>query len=161
MNYRIAKKEAFEVFGVYGLVSREQEQAFKEVPEFINKCVADGSPHRINDVLGKPHESWILAALYDHNDEGTFKYMLCQYVPPSATIPDEFTRLKVPSLTWAIFPAPDCKVQDTWRRIYSEWFPTSGYEQVEGPAFEMYYGYGNDDHQYGISEVWIPVTKKN
>ena len=160
MNYRISKKEAFEMFGVYGLINKDQEQSFKEVPEFIRKCAADGSPNRINDVLGKPHGSWMPAALYDHCDDGAFKYMLCQYVPPSLKIPNEFTRLKVPSLTWAIFPAPNCEIQEIWKRIYSEWFPISEYEQVKGPGFEMYYGYGSDGHQYGVGEVWVPVAKK-
>ena len=86
--------------------------------------------------------------------------MLCQYVPPSAEIPEEFTVLKVPALTWAIFPAPNCEIQEIWKRIYSEWFPTSEYEQAEGPGFEMYYGYGSDDYSYGVGEVWIPVAKK-
>lgn len=161
MNYRIEQKGAFEVFGVYGLISRDMEQAFQDVPAFIQKCVADGSANRINDVLGKPHEAWMPAAIYDHGDNGTFKYMLCQYVPPTAVIPAEFTRLKVPTLTWAVFLEPQCEMQILWRRIYSEWFPTSEYEQVEGPGFEMYYGYGRDGiGPYGVGEIWIPVKKK-
>ncbi|NOU90564.1 AraC family transcriptional regulator, partial [Paenibacillus sp. LMG 31460] len=43
-----------------------------------------------------------------------------------------------------------------WGRIYSEWFPTSEYEQVEGPSFEMYYGTAG----YVTGEIWIPVKKK-
>ncbi len=42
------------------------------------------------------------------------------------------TTLSVPSLTWAIFPEPRCELPKLWERIYSEWFPTSDYEQVEG-----------------------------
>ncbi|MFD0716316.1 GyrI-like domain-containing protein [Paenibacillus sp. GCM10027626] len=42
-----------------------------------------------------------------------------------------------------------------WERIYSEWFPTSEYEQFEGPSFEMYYGIAG--HITG--EIWIAVTR--
>jgi len=129
MNYRVEQKKAFEVFGVSGVISRNQEQAFQDVPAFVRKCVADGSAARINDVLGKPREAWMPAAIYDHSDDGTFKYMLCQYVPPTAVIPSEFVRLKVPALTWAVFLEPQCEMQILWKRIYSEWFPTSEYEQ--------------------------------
>lgn len=161
MNYRVEAKEEFEVFGVYGLISKDMEQAFEDVPAFVRKCVADGSAYRINDVLGKPHEAWMPAAIYDNEDNGSFKYMLCQYVPPTAVIPSEFTRLKVPALTWAVFLEPKCEMQELWRRIYSEWFPTSDYEQIEGPMFEMYYGYGSDNiGPYGVGEIWIPVKKK-
>ncbi|WP_307587748.1 GyrI-like domain-containing protein [Paenibacillus wynnii] len=47
-------------------------------------------------------------------------------------------------------------MQKLWVRIYSEWFPTSEYEQVEAPGFEMYYGMPG--HTQG--EIWIPVKKK-
>jgi len=121
--------------------------------------VEKGEPKRINAVVGKDTNAWMPAMAYDRRDDGTFKYMLCQHVPPTATIPDEFTRIMVPVLTWAIFREPNCDMQPLWRRIYQEWFPTSGYEQVEGPGFEMYYGYGGDN-PYGIGEIWIPVKKK-
>ncbi|GFN32971.1 hypothetical protein PCURB6_32310 [Paenibacillus curdlanolyticus] len=55
-------------------------------------------------------------------------------------------------MTWAIFPEPQCDLQKLWERIYTEWFPTSGYEQVEAPQFEMYYGMSG--HTQG--EIWIP-----
>ncbi|MGN7413012.1 GyrI-like domain-containing protein [Paenibacillus sp. SAF-068] len=42
--------------------------------------------------------------------------------------------------------------------MYSEWFPTSEYEQVEGPAFEMYYGMARHGNVSG--EIWIPVKKR-
>ena len=46
------------------------------------------------------------------------------------------SKLVVPRLTWAVFeavgPFPDT-LQQVWGRIYSEWFPTSSYEQAEGP----------------------------
>ncbi|MNW08150.1 Bacterial transcription activator, effector binding domain [compost metagenome] len=71
-------------------------------------------------------------------------------------IPERFTKLSVPALTWAIFPEPQCDLQKLWERIYSEWFPTSDYEQVDGPSFEMYYGMAVNV----TGEIWIPVKKK-
>ncbi|MHC1747103.1 MAG: helix-turn-helix domain-containing protein [Cellulosilyticaceae bacterium] len=65
-------------------------------------------------------------------------------------------RLSVPALTWLIFPADNCDIPTVWQRIYSEWFPTSDFEQVEGPQFEMYYGKAHN----ATGEVWIPVRKK-
>ncbi len=155
MNYRIEEKEAFEVFGVYGVVSASMEQAFIDVPAFCRKCDDDGSVDRMNAVLGRSHDTCLHAALYDHTDSG-FKYMICYNVPKNCEIPEEFTRLQIPELTWAIFQVPDCEMQDMWRRIYSEWFPTSDYEQAPNPSFEMYYGTA----KFAIGEVWIPIKKK-
>ena len=87
-----------------------------------------------------------------------FKYILCQYLPEGLTLPSRFSTLDVPAATWAIFDAPECEVQGVWRRIWSEWFPSSEYETAEGPQFEMYYGLGK--HQNGFGEIWVPVRKK-
>lgn len=157
MNYRIEKKDEFEMFGIYGDISTDMEKAFVEVPRFCIQCDEDGTVDRMNELLGRSHDTMLHAALYDYRDT-TFKYMICQYVPEDKKLPAEYTRLKVPTLTWAIFtPANTGEVPNTWRRIYSEWFPTSSYEQVEGPQFEMYYGKASN----ATAEVWIPVRKKD
>lgn len=155
MNYRIEQRGPFEMFGVYGLVHSNRQTAFAEVPEFRKKCDDDGSVDLMNELLGRFGDTLLHAALYDDNGE-SFKYMICYHLPKGLEIPEKFTKLSVPALTWAIFPEPQCDLQKLWERIYSEWFPTSGYEQVEGPSFEMYYGMAG----YEAGEIWIPVKKK-
>jgi len=155
MNYRIEQREAFEVFGVYGEISTEREKAFVEVPQFRKKCDDDHSTDVMNELLGRFHDTSLHSALYDYTDT-TFKYMICYNFPKGLEIPQRFSKLSVPALTWAIFPAPDCDMQNLWRRIWSEWFPTAEFEQVEGPQFEMYYGMAG----HNIGEIWIPVRKK-
>lgn len=155
MNYRIEQRGPFEMFGVYAEVRGELEAAFEDVPRFRKQWDEDGSVDEINGLLGRFGNSLLHAALFDHTGE-TFKYMVCCHLPKGLDIPEKFTKLSVPALTWAIFPEPRCELQQLWRRIYTEWFPTSGYEQVEGPQFEMYYG--TPEHTQG--EIWIPVRKK-
>ncbi|MEA4890041.1 MAG: GyrI-like domain-containing protein [Clostridiaceae bacterium] len=46
-----------------------------------------------------------------------------------------------------------CEIQAMWRRIWTEWFPTSGYESVEGVQFEMYYGLASHEHVFGVHFV--------
>ncbi|NLN81404.1 MAG: AraC family transcriptional regulator [Clostridiales bacterium] len=83
-----------------------------------------------------------------------------------ATSSDEtagFDVLKVEAGTWAVFesigPFPET-LQNVWGRIYSEWFPSSGYEAVPGP--EMLWNEGPDtgNPKYR-NEIWIPVKKKD
>lgn len=155
MNYRIEPKKSFEMFGVYDLIHSDRQTAFAEVPLFRQKCDNDGSVERMNKLLGRFSNNVLHAALYDHTAEA-LKYMICYHVPRGFEIPKGFTKLSVPALTWAIFPDPQCDLQKLWERIYSEWFPTSEYEQVEAPNFEMYYGMA--EHTQG--EIWIPVKKK-
>lgn len=155
MNYRIEQKKSFEMFGVYGLISSDMKTAFSEVPQLRKKCDDDGSVELMNDLLGRFGNTVLHAALYDNTGE-SFKYMICYHLPNGLEIPERFTKLSVPALTWAIFPEPQCELQKLRVRIYSEWFPTSEYEQIEAPSFEMYYGMAG--HRQG--EIWIPVKKK-
>jgi AraC family transcriptional regulator len=155
MDYRIEQRESFEMFGVYGMISKGMEQAFQEVPQFRLKCDEDGSVDLMNNLLGRFHDTLLHAAIYDHT-ETAFKYMICYNLPKGLEIPERFTKLSVPELTWVIFSVPQCEFQNLWKRIYSEWFPTSDYEQVDGPGFEMYYGMGG----HGLGEIWLPVKKK-
>jgi AraC family transcriptional regulator len=76
--------------------------------------------------------------------------------------PEHLTRLEVPASTWAVFeavgPFPET-LQNIWGRIYSEWFPSSGYEQRAGP--EILWNENKDvDSPTFRSEIWIPVSKR-
>jgi len=65
-------------------------------------------------------------------------YMAATY---TGEIPEGMETLNIPKQTWTAFesagPIPDA-IQDVWKRIFSEWFPTSGYEHAEGPEIEVY-----------------------
>ncbi len=155
MNYRIVEREAFKVFGVYAEI--RQEKSFAEVPQFFQKCDEENVPNEINDLLGRFHDNHTISALYDYK-ETAFKYMLCNFLPKGLAVPEKFTVLDVPATTWAVFDVPDCDMQEMWKRVWSEWFPTSGYEMVEGVQFEMYYGLAS--HKNVLGEIWVPVMKK-
>jgi AraC family transcriptional regulator len=157
MNYRIEQKEAFEVFGIYGNIRSDMKEAFVDVPQFCKQCDENGTVDRMNELLGRFHDTYLNAALYDYNDSG-FKYMICYFTPKSIPISSEYAKLHVSAHTWAIFSNQNCEIQSLWSRIYSEWFPTSEYEQDKGPTFEMYYGQAS--HGNGFAEIWVPVKKK-
>ena len=74
-----------------------------------------------------------------------------------------FDILNVAACTWAVFesigPFPET-LQNVWGRIYSEWFPASGYEAAEGP--EILWNESKDtNHPNYRSEIWIPVKKSS
>ncbi|MBP1756888.1 MAG: AraC family transcriptional regulator [Firmicutes bacterium] len=155
MTCKIEARKAFRMFGVYGEISADMEKAFTEVPKFRMQCDDDGSVDEMNTLLGVEPCTMLHAALYDHT-ETTFKYMICQYVPDTLSIPDHFDILQVPAMTWAIFSVDDCEMQQMWRRIYAEWLPTSGYNPVGDITFEMYYGKADNP----TGEIWIPVESQ-
>ncbi|WP_373876548.1 GyrI-like domain-containing protein [Paenibacillus spongiae] len=57
---------------------------------------------------------------------------------------ERFDVLLVEASAWAVFTTIEKRAnetQDTWARIYSEWFPTSGYEMTDGPEILWYESY--------------------
>lgn len=54
--------------------------------------------------------------------------------------------------TWAVIP----NVVEAWKRLYSEWLPTSGYELANLPCIECYYPPKHKPKH----ELWVPVIPK-
>jgi AraC family transcriptional regulator len=174
MNYKIEEKEAFSVFGVEETFSVIEGQCYRDIPKFWLRIMEDGTLERMRtlasgknatiqgEVFGND-DMLLNAAMYGHKSDGSVKYMICAFTP-EGEIPNDYKKLEVPKLTWAIFPSekhPENetteKVQKIWQKIFSEWFPTSGFEHADAPEFEMYRKV--DQNQF-IVEVWIPVIKR-
>ncbi|MCM3763063.1 GyrI-like domain-containing protein [Alkalihalobacillus oceani] len=70
--------------------------------------------------------------------------------------PEGLSELKIPKQTWVVFDAvgkmPKA-LTTTWERVYTKWFPRSGYELAESPEMVK----GIDDTK---TEIWIPVKKE-
>ena len=164
MNYRIEQKEAFELFGIVLKTSTIDGQAFKDIPEFWERCIKDGSRAALLKAAGKKEDDITDAGVtYGRNQDGDMYYMMACY-KRTKTVPQEYTVLNIPKQTWAVFEVDwkndedDKNLHDVWRRIFSEWFPSVNYELADCDyGIEMFFGDGESG--YGV-EVWIPVVKK-
>lgn len=171
MRYTIVDKDQFEIFGIEEIFSSVDDPAYKSVPEFWKECHANGAYEELFDSANfrKRGEIYrgmcsIHAALnYRYTGESTFPYMLFAFVTNQSN-PLGYTRVAVPAQKWAIFTSEEHSddqignmTNSLWKRVYSEWLPTSGYEKLEGPDIEIYGSCGNGNY---YSEVWIPVVMK-
>ncbi len=164
MNYRIVEKESFKVVGfkkrvpiIFNGVNPEISKMYEMLtPEIISdlKMLSDIEPFGFisasaNFSEGRMDEKGEL----DH-------YIGVATVSNDTTIYDE---LKIDAGTWAVFesvgPFPNT-LQDIWGRIYSEWFPSSGYEAMEGPEILWHESKDMSNPKYR-SEIWIPIIKKS
>ncbi|ASZ04369.1 AraC family transcriptional regulator [Bacillus amyloliquefaciens] len=163
MNYRIEEKEAFRIVGIKKRVpilfkgvnpdiasmwESLDEAAIKQLKELSNTAPAGLISASTNFSEGRTEENGEL----DH------------YIGAATTkhCPNHLSQLEVPASTWAVFEAagsfPDA-LQEVWGRIYSEWFPSSHYEQIEGP--EILWNEHKDVTSPSFkSEIWIPISKK-
>lgn len=154
MDYRIEKID-FELRLVGMKKAVNTAKAFKEIPPLWGALRKNGMRQKLIDmawenpkckleslvgVCGK--ESSIMDEEFDY-------FMGVQY---DGEIPDEMEELIIPPSTYAVFP----HVVDAWKRLYSEWVPTSGYELANLPCIEHYLGPGHKIKH----ELWVPIIVK-
>ncbi len=163
INYRIVKQDEFKFFGVDFLTTLIDNALYKEIPEFCDKIWEDGTHLKINEFLGYSKMHMLQGIHYDFKEDGSRRYMMGWKVPDK-DITNEYKIVNIPSCTWAVFDGRGdnlntLAIADLWRLIYSEWFPSSGFKQIEGPCIEKYFW--NDDQYINYScELWIPVKRK-
>jgi AraC family transcriptional regulator len=163
MNYRIEEKESFRIAGI----KKRVPIIFNGVNPEIASMWQSLTENMINEMkqLSNIQPSGLISASANFS-EGRMeeKGELDHYIGAATTkeCPEQFTTLEVPASAWAVFeavgPFPET-LQNVWGRIYSEWFPSSNYEQREGP--EILWNEHKDVTSPDFkSEIWIPVRKR-
>ncbi len=161
MDYRIVEKEAFQIAGLKKQITLVYEGVNPQMDDVVARLTEKGIQElkELSNIDPKGILS-ISANFTEGRAEGT---ILDQYIGIATTkrIPEKWDVLSVNAGTWAVFTAigdfPKA-LQDTWARIYSEWFPTSGYEITGGP--EILWNESKDTSRPDYkSEIWIPVIK--
>ena len=163
MNYKIVEKQSFKIVGFKKRVS----MVFKG----INPEIADMTSLLTSEIIkqlksiSNVEPLGIISASTNFSEERMEgKGELDHYIGVASISDDtaSFDVLEVNSGTWAVFeaigPFPET-LQDVWGRIYSEWFPSSGYETVIGPEILWNENPDTGNPKYK-SQIWIPVRKK-
>jgi len=164
MNYRIVEKGPFRLVGF----KKRVPIIFEGVNPEIAKMTELLTPDAISQLktLSNIEPTGIISASTNFS-EGRMeeKGELDHYIGVATSSDEiaEFDVLKVDASTWVVFesigPFP-ATLQNVWGRIYSEWFPSSGYEAIEGPEILWNESPDTGDPNYR-SEIWIPVNKKD
>jgi AraC family transcriptional regulator len=164
MNYRIVEKGSFKLVGF----KKRVPIVFKGVNPEIAKMTELLTPEVIKQLKAISNEepTGIISASANF-PEGRMeeKGELDHYigVATSSNENTDFDVLKIDECTWAVFesigPFPET-LQNVWGRIYSEWFPSSGYEAAPGPEILWNENPDTGNPKYR-SEIWIPVKKKD
>ena len=163
MNYRIVEKEVFFIVGM----KKRVPIIFNGVNPEIAAMWQSLNSEMIHELksLSNVEPMGLLSASTNFSqgrmeEKGELDH--CIGVATTKECPEHLTKLEVPSSTWAVFevvgPFPDT-LQNVWGRIYSEWFPSSGYEQIEGPEI-LWNEHKDMTSSTFRSEIWIPILKK-
>ena len=158
MNYRIEDMDEFRLVGYKERMNLKNGENFKRIPEFWTEINRSG---KCNEMMQYNDNAnlYCMGVCANEGEEG-FDYYIA--TGSDKEIPEGMEELIVPASTYVIFECigkmPEGQ-QKVWKRIFTEWFPTSNYDIVNGPQLE-WYSEGDGSSEDYRSEIWIPVKKK-
>ncbi len=94
------------------------------------------------------------------DEANNFDYICGVEVTEFPSHPKEFTRLRIPPQTYAIFLHADhvSTVNATCNAIWNQGLPDAGYTAADGPWFERYGEEFDGRTGLGGLEIWVPVV---
>ncbi|GAA0182267.1 AraC family transcriptional regulator [Clostridium sediminicola] len=158
MNYRIERKPKFSFSGIARKFSTENGENFVNIPKFWSEVMQDGS---FGEMMAKVEDDKCIGACMPMNPDvdKNFDYVIGVFTKEKLS---NYNYYEVPSTDWAIFevrgPIGE-KLQNTWKRIFSEWFPSTTFQHAYLPELEVYYGGDTQSPDY-LTEIWIPIIKE-
>lgn len=157
MDYKIIEKEAFEVVGKSIIVSAKNGENYKNIPLFWKECNENGFSEKLCKAAGK---LGMLGICWNDYDGEKFTYIIAVEKPKEDI--QGTKEYVIPASTWAVFESVGAMpnaIQNLIQRIYSEWFPSTGYEHADAPELEVY-PLGDSYSEDYRCEVWVPIIKK-
>jgi len=154
MNFRIEKKESFQIMGLSGYISGE---LIDGMPSVVKEFFENYYP-RINEYYTAPFQQ---VSVYDFDSaDGKTKVIIgAEY---KGEKPDGLNLdiKDVPGATWVVFTIEGC-ISETYdaafARILTEWFPASNYKRDETAPHLEVLPVGSEAL---IWEICIPVINK-
>ncbi|MEU9995103.1 AraC family transcriptional regulator [Streptomyces sp. NPDC050848] len=158
MRHRIKEKPAFTVVGPKArvpLVHLGPNQAIMEFVRGIDRRTLE----RLEELSDQEPQG--IVAVCDDLDPSRAEGTELDYyhgVITTAAPPEGVDVLAVPAGTWAVFttsgPAPRA-IQELWRDIYTQWFPSNPYRGRPGPEIARIRL--SADGSEADAELWLPV----
>ncbi len=127
-------------------------RAFKTIPTLWSNAKEEGFMQTLIDMSWENPKCKVEGVLgvcgkeADITEEEFDYFMGVRY---DKEVPEGMEILILPASSWAVFP----NVTDAWKRLYSEWVPTSGYELANLPCIECFFGPGHKPRH----ELWVPI----
>jgi AraC family transcriptional regulator len=167
MEPKMIRKKAVKLAGfTIGIIAKEREST-KAFSNFWQEYAVDGRQKKLHsESFLKSHAEY--GACFPENPEnGEFKYFIGIEVKDEHIIPQDYYVCTIPEALYAVFSPPlaekekaDFSIQGTYKYIFSEWFPNSGYEFMENGIDFVFFD-GHYQAETGkFTEIYIPVVKR-
>ncbi len=155
MKYKMIEAEAFQVVGIKENISCGTKDTDATIPKLWGKVAQDGTLETLARLNNGPVEGVLgITDNYRESDD-TMDYWIATAFS-GEHVPDGLRSLEIPASKWVVFevegPIPEA-ITDTWKRIFSEWFPSNGYQPSSAPSLEVYIG----EYPNPSCEIWVSI----
>ncbi|MEH7108061.1 AraC family transcriptional regulator [Bacillus sp. JJ1764] len=154
MEYRIENLD-FELRLIGKSKPVKTEKAFRMIPSLWSGAKKDGLMEKLKDLSWENPKCKLEGILGVCGKEAAItddEFAYFMGVRYDGEPPNDLETLTIPPSSWAVFP----NIVEAWKRLYTEWVPTAGYELANLPCIECYYGPGHKPRH----ELWVPVIPK-
>ncbi|MHB8104788.1 MAG: GyrI-like domain-containing protein [Dehalococcoidales bacterium] len=162
MDYRIMEKPGLKVAARTRQFTTVDGQNFVEIPKWWQELLASPEYQKLiaisSNKPGAVTRGVALGICYGEADAVEFSYGIGVEIPQGASS-GVFEKIEIPAATWAVFDCTLDNLQDVTKRIFSEWFPSTGYEHAPKPELEVYLPGDPNSPDYRC-QIWIPINKK-
>ncbi|MBX0316341.1 AraC family transcriptional regulator [Planococcus glaciei] len=158
MKYKVVERGSFKVVGFKRTFSTLNDENMRGIPQMWQETNASGLDEKLFELNHGEIEGVLGVCVAG---EGThMDYWIAAETDDGAT--GEFEEMEIPASKWGVFevhgPMPDA-MQDAWKKIFTEWFPSNPYEPAGTPELEVY-PHENAYQPDSYSEIWIPLKNK-
>lgn len=166
MDYRIEKKEAFEVVLRKKRFPKAHAITTEEISKFWGECESDGTISAICRYIPENNifKNCIIGVSFDADPNlpnADFPYGIGANYNGAEITEDYLTIEKIPAHTYAVFKCVG-KMPEAFQKVYkyicTEFFPASEYQPC-GIEIESYPSADTQNENY-TCEIWIAVEKK-
>ncbi|MFF2176746.1 effector binding domain-containing protein [Lysinibacillus sp. NPDC058147] len=159
MKYKIVEKEKFQVVGVKRTYNCQNGENLQDIPHFWNEMNSKNFDHQLIQ-LNNGSIKGTLGVCVPNTEQGQSGFIDYWIATDHVgEVGENLLALEIPASKWVVFevhgPMPDA-MQNTWKQIYSEWFPSNPYKAAGTAELEVY----PDEDAYSpdsYSEIWIPI----
>lgn len=171
MNPMMVKREAFKVAG-YGIKTNVASSDMKDIAAYWEHYTGENLESKMYAQLNPPkHGEYGLCV--SSPDEETVTYLLGVLVEDFSKVTPDMIAVEVPAAQYAVFTTPEVDltheetydevlsgvIKSTWKYIFEEWFPGSGYVYDESKMDFEFYDERCHFRPDGSMEIWVPVSR--
>lgn len=150
MSFRTVTKGEFVIVG---LEHTGPYSTMEELPKLWERFMS-----RIAELQDRVNDKAELGVCYDEPQQ--FTYIVGAEVTDAANIPEGMISRRIPEHRYLVFTHRGdlSSLGETYKKIYDEWLPQSGYQRdAEAPFFEWYDERFHPDSKESELDLYIPV----